>query len=162
MGEDQPLPEPVDQTQATRLILGFCTKPISQKRADELRNEYGCYFYYASDLSDIKALETVYAEDQHLVKERYDEAAKGSAEPSTFMHIDQSNAVAVLTQFKFKRVLKHNLVLVYAHVAACNTTRGVPWAANQEGIWVPRYLYNERRYSYRTLVQLINIDWKRA
>lgn len=36
MDEDQPLPEPVDQTQATRLIIGFCTKPISQDRATEL------------------------------------------------------------------------------------------------------------------------------
>lgn len=161
MGEKQPIPDPVDQTQATRLIIGFCTKPISPARAEELRKEYGCYFYYLHELTEVKALESISAEDQHMIVSRYDAVDDNNARMAIFAQVDDTNVVADLSQFKFKRILKHNLVLMYAHVVARNTGEVVPWAADQSGEWVPRYLYNTHPRGYRTLQRLVNIDWRR-
>lgn len=114
------------------------------------------------DLSDVKALTSVSAEDQYGIVDQYDKLDNHELRMERFMQVNRANVVAELTNFKFKRVLKHNLVLMYAHVAARASEQATPWAADQEGTWVPRYLFNERCYGHRVLQRLINIDWKRT
>ena len=97
----------------------------------------------------------VSAEDFRRLADRWESAVSQDARNTIAGSVDMSNIVAHLTQFKYKRVLTKNIVLVSAHTKAVECGQGTPWSTKTPGQW---YLRGVHRVG-KPWSEVINIDW---
>lgn len=156
MGEKQEI-IPEITNEATQLILGLITQYISDDRKLELEQEYNCKFYHMPDISTFRSRVAmgVSAEDFRRLADRWESAVSQDARNTIAGSVDMSNIVAHLTQFKYKRVLTKNIVLVSAHTKAVECGQGTPWSTKTPGQW---YLRGVHRVG-KPWSEVINIDW---
>lgn len=148
---------PAVTNEATQLILGLVTKPVSNDRMIELSKTYGCSFYYMPDANPLRTrvAQGVAVEDFRTLRDRYLAAETREAKNTIGGSVDLSNIVAKLDRFKFKRILSKNIVLVAAHIQAVDVGHGRPWSTDTPGQWFLRGIHRpDQRYA-----EIVNIDW---
>ena len=148
---------PAVTNEATRVILGIITKSMSDDRMIELSQMYGCGFYRMSDVNILRTrvAQGVDVEDFRILRDRYHAAETREAKNAIGSTVDLSNIVARLDQFKFKRILTKNIILVSAHIQAADVGHGRVWTTDTPGQWFLRGIHRpDRRYA-----EIVNIDW---